>query len=302
MLPVYYSDFVELPLPEKHVFPRDKYRLARELVALSAAELAIELRPAPLATDEQLLRVHTADYVRRVHAGELTAEEQRAIGFPWSPGFVERSLRSTGATIAAADFAANENAWAAHLAGGTHHASADRGQGFCVFNDIAVAIRQMQQYYKHQFLVLDCDVHQGNGTAEIFAGDANVFTCSIHGAKNFPLKKAVSDLDLPLDDGCDDATYLPLLNATLAEIERRFTPTFVFYISGADPYVDDRYGRMALTKAGLVERDRRVFTWVRERALPLVTVMGGGYARNVGDIAEIYANTIMALAESELRG
>lgn len=303
MLYAYYSDHVAMPLPEKHAFPRNKYALARERVAGFAEELAIELRPAPAATDAELLRVHTAEYIRRVRAGELTQQEQREIGFPWSEGFVERSLVSTGATLAAgrAVFAARDEgrtAWGVHLAGGTHHAFADRGQGFCVFNDMAVAVRNLRAEGRFtRALVLDLDVHQGNGTAAIFAGDPDTFTVSLHGAKNFPRVKTTSDLDVPLPDACEDAEYLARLDETLAVVWRRFTPEAVFYIAGADPYREDRYGRMKLTKEGLRERDRRVAAACRERGLPVIAAMGGGYARDVDAVAEVYATTVEVLAQ-----
>jgi acetoin utilization deacetylase AcuC-like enzyme len=297
------SDHVAMPLPEKHPFPRNKYALARERVAAISDERGIVLREAPAATDEELLRVHTADYVARVRGGLLTDREQREIGFPWSEGLVARSLHSTGATLAAAravfaGLSTGAPVWGAHLAGGTHHAFADRGQGFCVFNDVAVAIRAMQaQGAFDRAIVIDLDVHQGNGTAAIFAEDPNVFTLSVHGAKNFPLRKETSDLDVTLDDGAGDDDYLPLVRGALDEAWRRFDPQAVFYIAGADPYVADRYGRMALTKRGLRERDRMVANDCRDRGLPLVAAMGGGYARNVDDVAEIYATTIEVLAE-----
>lgn len=306
MLHVFYSDLVELPLPEKHAFPRDKYRLAREwverLAALPGNPLEIALAPAPAVTRRELLRVHTADYIDAVFEGRLTDKQQRAIGFPWSRGFVRRQLHSTGGTLAAARVALelDSPAWGAHLAGGTHHAFADHGQGFCVFNDVAVAIRTLRaEGALERALVVDCDVHQGNGTADLFKDDPQVFTFSIHGAKNFPFHKTTSDLDVPLEDGCEDAAYLELLDPALARI---FDGDYdaVFYISGADPFEEDKYGRMKLTKAGLRERDRRVLSRCREAALPTVIVMGGGYARDVDDIAEIYAATIETAAEQAL--
>lgn len=303
LLYAYYSDHVALPLPDKHAFPRNKYRLARERVAAVADDLGIVLTPAPPATDEELLRVHTPEYVRRVHDGELTAKEQREIGFPWSEGFVQRSLHSNGATIAAARavFGAREagdQAWGVHLAGGTHHAFPDRGQGFCVFNDAAVAIRALQAEGRiESAIVFDCDVHQGNGTAAIFAEDDRVKTVSLHGAKNYPRVKEQSDLDVALSDGCGDSEYLACLDEALATTWERFgLPDVLFYIAGADPYERDRYGRMKLTKEGLRERDRRVLTECRERSLPVVGMMGGGYAREVDDVAEIYAATIEQMA------
>lgn len=302
MLYAYYSDHVAMPLPEKHAFPRNKYALAREQIKEFAEELKVELRPAPAVTESELLRVHTADYVRRVRTGELTEKEQREIGFPWSEGFVERSLHSTGATLAAgrAVFEARkrgEAAWGVHTAGGTHHAFADRGQGFCVFNDVAVAVRNLRaEGHFARALVLDLDVHQGNGTAAIFAEDPTTFTVSLHGAKNYPRIKETSDLDVPLPDACEDAEYLQRLDETLAATWQRFDPEVVFYIAGADPYERDRYGRMKLTKAGLRQRDERVATACRERGLPVIAAMGGGYAREVEHVAEIYATTVEVLA------
>ncbi|QDT67232.1 Acetoin utilization protein AcuC [Planctomycetes bacterium MalM25] len=302
MLYAYYSDHVALPLPEKHAFPRNKYRLTRERIASFAGELAIDLRPAPAVTDEELLCVHTSEYVRRVRAGELSEKELREIGFPWSEGFVERSLHSTGATLAAgrAVYAARDRgarAWGVHLAGGTHHAFADRGQGFCVFNDVAVAVRNLRaEGHFERALVLDLDVHQGNGTAALFADDPATFTVSMHGAKNYPRLKETSDLDTPLPDKCGDAEYLVRLDETLTETWRRFDPEVVFYLAGADPYEHDRYGRMKLTMAGLRERDERVAAACKDRNLPVVAAMGGGYARDVKAIAAIYATTVEVLA------
>lgn len=302
MLYTYYSDHVSLPLPEKHAFPRNKYRLARERIGEFAEGLAIELRPAPEATDEELRLVHTPEYVDRVRRGELSEKELREIGFPWSEGFVERSLHSTGATLAAgrAVYAARDrgiDAWGVHLAGGTHHAFADRGQGFCVFNDVAVAVRNLRAEGRFlRALILDLDVHQGNGTARLFVNDPATFTISMHGAKNYPRIKETSDLDTPLPDGCGDTEYLGRLDETLEEAWRRFDPEVVFYLAGADPYEHDRYGRMKLTLEGLRERDERVAAACQERHLPVIAAMGGGYARDVEAIATIYATTVGVLA------
>ncbi|MEM9185693.1 MAG: histone deacetylase [Planctomycetota bacterium] len=293
---MYYSDGVDLPLPDKHPFPRSKYRLLRERVERLARRLPILLAPGPDATREELLRVHTEAYVDAVFEGQLTEQQQRAIGFPWSEGFVQRSLRSTGSTLAAARWAcdaASESNWAAHLAGGTHHAFADHGQGFCVFNDVAVAIRALQAAgVARRVLVLDCDVHQGNGTAKLFAGDDSVFTFSIHGRKNFPLKKEAGDLDIPLEDQTGDEEYLRLLTPGLERAWSAGPYDAVFYVAGADPFVDDRYGRMALSREGLRKRDRAVLAGCKRSGLPTVTVMGGGYARDVEAVADIYAATI----------
>ena len=311
LLTVFYSDFVEIPLPEKHAFPRHKYRFARQRVERLAERLAIVLQRAPAVTRADLLRVHTAEYIDQLTHGKLDRQHQRAIGLPWSRELVERVLHSTGATLAAARLSigsgdappvANPVRWAAHLAGGTHHAFPDRGQGFCVLNDVAVAIRAVQaESYVRRALVIDCDVHQGNGTAAIFAGDDSVFTFSIHGAKNFPLRKEISNLDVPLPDGCGDDQYLALLAPALEQAWSHGPYDAVFYIAGADPYHDDKYGRMNLTQAGLRERDRLVLSRCREERAPTVVVMGGGYARDVETIAEIYAGTIEEAALQAMR-
>jgi len=223
----------------------------------------------------------------------LTTAEIRAIGFPWSREMVERSKRSAGATIAACR-AALKDGVAANLAGGTHHAFYDRGEGFCVFNDAAIAARAMQAGNSVQrVLIVDCDVHQGNGTASMVAGDNSVFTFSIHGAKNYPFRREVeSDLDIDLPDGTADAEYLKALSVGLAESFARSRPQLVIYLAGADPYEDDRLGRLKLTKRGLLQRDEMVFTACRRHETPVAIVMAGGYARNIADTVEIHANTI----------
>jgi acetoin utilization deacetylase AcuC-like enzyme len=238
--------------------------------------------------------VHCARYRERVANGALDAAEQRAIGFPWSPAMVERSRRSSGATLAAAREALARG-WSANLAGGTHHAFRDRGEGFCVFNDAAIAARALQAEAGLQRLaIVDCDVHQGNGTASIFAGDASVFTFSIHGARNFPFAKEASDLDIELADGTGDDEYLWHLERGLDETLERSRPQLVFYLAGADPFEDDRLGRLALTKPGLLRRDQLVLATLHARGIPVALAMAGGYARNIEDSVEIHANTIQA--------
>jgi acetoin utilization deacetylase AcuC-like enzyme len=291
------SDRYPLPLPEGHRFPAAKYSLLRRrLEAHAAAGAALEFVEPHAATDEELLRVHDRGYVGRVFSGTLTRDEQRRIGFPWSEPLVERSLRSTGAAIDAAA-AAVDDGIAASLAGGTHHAGTSWGEGFCVFNDTAVATREMQaRGAARQVLILDCDVHQGNGTAEIFAADPTVFTMSIHGARNFPLRKYPSSLDVPLDDGTDDETYLAALAPAVAESFDRGRPDLVFYIAGADPYEHDRLGRLRLTKQGLFERDRLVLDAARAAGVPLAIVLGGGYSADLDAIVDIHAATMLMAA------
>lgn len=273
-----------------------KYALLRQRVAEDGRILGREmLVPAP-ASDDQIRLVHTADYLTRVTQGLLSEKEQRRIGFPWSPGMVERSRRSVGGTIAAGRAALLEG-YAANLAGGTHHAYPDHGEGYCVFNDTAIAARVLQAEGRaRQILIVDCDVHQGNGTAAIFANDPTVFTFSIHGAKNFPFHKETSDLDIALPDGCDDAAFLEALRGGLIQALRQAEANLAFYIAGADPFAGDRLGRMALTKAGLAERDWLVFDFCRRASLPVAVVMGGGYAKQVEDTVDIHFQTIQLAA------
>jgi acetoin utilization deacetylase AcuC-like enzyme len=232
--------------------------------------------------------------VEAVAIGTLPREAQRRIGFPWSLQMVERARRSVGATIAAAR-AALEDGVAANLAGGTHHGFADRGEGFCVFNDVAVAARVLQRdAHARRIAIIDLDVHQGNGTAAIFAGDDTVFTFSMHGEKNFPFRKETSDLDVGLPDGMEDDAYLELLRPHLGEVLNRHQPDVVFYLAGADPYKGDRLGRLKLTIAGLRTRDEIVFDACRRAGLPVAVTMSGGYADDISAIVTIHANTIRA--------
>ena len=301
----FYSDTFVLPLPEAHRFPMAKYRRLRErLIAdaiLSADDLSV---PDPIGWDEIRL-VHDPGYVRAVADGTITRDMQRRIGFPWSPEMVERSRRSVGATLAAARTALGDPDWgiAANLAGGTHHAFSDRGEGYCVFNDIAVAARVLQRDGAIvRAAVLDCDVHQGNGTAAIFAGDPTVFTCSLHGANNFPFRKETSDLDVTFDDGTGDAAYLSALALHLPLVLDGHRPDVVFYLAGADPYEGDRLGRLRLTIEGLRERDRLVLDSCRLRGVPVAIAMSGGYAPDVEAIVTIHANTIREAVDAARRG
>ncbi|WP_372527186.1 histone deacetylase [Piscinibacter sp.] len=301
---IFTSDQFVLPLPEGHRFPMAKYRLLREQVARALP--AARLVEAPAASDGELALVHTPAYVEAVAEGLLSPAQQREIGFPWSARGVERARRSVGATIAAARLALREGV-AANLAGGTHHASADKGAGYCVFNDVAVAARLMQAEWHRQrrqllrVAVIDLDVHQGNGTASIFADDPTVFTLSMHGAKNFPFRKEASDLDVELPDGCVDAPYLAALDRALAELWRRHgsaPPGLIFYLAGADPHEGDRLGRLKLSTDGLAERDRRVFAAARERRIPLALSMAGGYGRVIEDTVAVQLNTVRAALAS----
>ena len=290
----FYSDTFVLPLPEGHRFPMAKYSGLRSRLLDEGIVSAGDLFEAPQASWDDLRLVHTGEYVHAVEAGTLPREALRRIGFPWSPPMVERARRSVGATIAAAR-AALEDGGGANLAGGTHHAFADHGEGYCVFNDVAVAARVLQRDgAARRPAIVDCDVHQGNGTAAIFSGDSDVFTFSIHGARNYPFRKEVSDLDVELDDGTGDELYLAHLTHSLHEVLMKHRPDVVFYLAGADPYHGDRLGRLKLTIDGLRRRDELVFDTCRAAALPVVITMSGGYAHNVEDIVTIHANTIRA--------
>jgi len=290
----FYSDHFVLPLPEGHKFPMAKYSRLRERILAEGIVSPADLHEAPAASWEDLRLVHDGGYVAAVANGTVAPDIQRRIGFPWSPGMVERSRRSVGATIAAAR-AALDDGVSANLAGGTHHAFADRGEGFCVFNDVAVGIRVLQRdHHASRIVVVDLDVHQGNGTASIFSGDDAVFTFSMHGEKNFPFKKETSDLDVALPDGTGDDDYLAALQLHLNEVLNRHQPDFVFYLAGADPFEGDRLGRLKLTIDGLRTRDEMVLGTCSKRALPVAVSMSGGYANDVDAIVTIHANTIRA--------
>lgn len=292
----FYSDHFVLPLPDGHKFPMAKYSRLREHIVQAGILPATSLHEAPMASWDDVRLVHTAEYVEAVATGTLPRDAQRRIGFPWSPGMVERSRRSVGATLAASRTAAIEGV-AANLSGGTHHAFADRGEGFCVFNDVAIAARVLQRdEVARRIAIVDCDVHQGNGTAAIFRDDDSVFTLSMHGARNFPFRKEDSDLDVAFEDGTGDADYLPALEHHLDRVLSQHAPEFVFYLAGADPYEGDRLGRLGLTIAGLRRRDEIVLERCRLRRLPVAISMSGGYADDIGAIVQIHANTIAAAA------
>jgi len=294
----FYSDTFVLPLPAHHRFPMAKYRLLRERIVAEGILAPDDLHvPDPIGWDDLRL-VHDEAYLDAVAAGRLPADAQRRIGFPWSEMMVERSRRSVGATLAAAREATRDRV-AANLAGGTHHAFRDRGEGYCVFNDVAVAAAVLlRDGAIRRAAVVDCDVHQGNGTAAIFRGEPAVFTFSLHGAKNFPFRKETSDLDVTFDDGAGDDEYLAALDAHLPSVLDGHAPDIVFYLAGADPYEGDRLGRLKLTIDGLRARDRLVFDACRARELPAVVVMSGGYADDVDAIVTIHANTIREAAHA----
>ena len=293
---VFFSDTFELPLPDGHRFPKQKYRLLRErLQSRSTGDLTFCLPDA--ATDEQLLLVHTPGYLEKLRTGTLTRTEQRHIGFPTSPALLERSRRSTGATLAAAR-ASIEDGAGVHLAGGTHHAFADRGEGFCIFNDVAVACRNLQaSSIVDRAVVVDLDVHQGNGTADIFADDPSVFTFSMHAERNYPLVKCEGDLDVALPDDTEDIGYLRQLREALdgLPLDRA---DIVFYLAGADPFKHDRLGRLSLSKAALSQRDELVFRACLASDVPVTVVMAGGYAEVIDDVVDIHTTTVFNLEKT----
>jgi acetoin utilization deacetylase AcuC-like enzyme len=296
-LKIYYHDQFVLPLPEGHRFPMPKYVLLRQRIVEAGLVSVDDLLVGPTTSHEELYRAHDVDYVRKVEMGELTEKEIRRIGFPWSPELFERSRRSVGSTIAACRTALSEGL-GINLAGGTHHAGRDFGQGFCVFNDSAVAARAMQAEGRvKRVVVLDCDVHQGNGTALIFADDPSVFTFSIHGAKNFPFHKEKSDLDIGLEDDADDAVFLDALEWGVPEAIERARADLAIYLAGADPYADDRLGRLAVTKRGLAERDRFVLGQCRRAGLPVAIAMAGGYGKHIKDTVDIHFETVKTAVE-----
>lgn len=296
----YYADIFVLPLPPQHRFPMQKYTRTRQRLLDTGILSAGDLRIPEPATDEQILRAHSQDYWDKVRLGTLSDKEQRRIGFPWSPQMVERTRRVSGGTIGACRAALRDGA-AVNLAGGTHHAHRDFGSGYCILNDSAIAARAMQdEGLVRRVVILDCDVHQGDGTAAILQDDSSIFTFSIHGAKNFPFHKAQSDLDIELPDNTDDDTYLAYLEEGASRAIAYANADLAIYIAGADPYIGDTLGRMALTIDGLARRDRLIFALCGGAGLPIAVTMGGGYARDVEDIATIHAQTV-AIAKDYTR-
>jgi acetoin utilization deacetylase AcuC-like enzyme len=293
---LYYSPYYYAEIGEGHVFPIRKFELVRDVLVKEGTLHEDEIVEPEPAKVEDLLLVHTEDYISRLIDGTLTAKEVRKLGLPWSQSLVRRSFHAISGTINAARDAL-ESGIASNLAGGTHHAFPDRGEGFCVLNDVAVAIRVLQrEKLAERFLIVDCDVHQGNGTAFIFKDSPEVFTFSMHGAKNYPLFKETSSLDIELADGTGDAEFLETLNEALPRI---FThnPDVIFYLGGADPYEKDKLGRLKLSIEGLKKRDETVLQFAKEHHTPIITTMSGGYALDINDTVEIHANTIRAVKE-----
>ena len=288
---VFYSPYYYANIGDTHIFPIRKFELVRDRLleegTLNSTEV---IEPHPATIDDVKL-VHTADYISRLCEGQLTAKEIRRLGLPWSESLVRRSFYAVGGTISAA-LTALKDGFSSNLAGGTHHSFADRGEGFCVLNDVAIAIRRLRSSGMiERAAIIDCDVHQGNGTATIFADDSRTFTFSIHGANNYPLFKATSRIDIELPDGTSDGVYLKHLKETLPTIFE-WNPDLVFYLAGADPFVNDKLGRLALSIEGLRRRDSYVLQQCFLHEVPVATVMSGGYGKDIRETIEIHCNTI----------
>lgn len=291
MLHAWSSAHYSIPLPAGHRFPIEKYALIRDRLMDEGLVAPEHLHDPARATSDELRLVHTDDYVRRFTGGTLSADEIRRLGLPWSPHLVERSYRSVGGTVGAAR-AALQLGVAMNLAGGTHHAFPDHGEGFCVFNDVAIAIRALQRDAQiRRATVIDLDVHQGNGTHAVFANDASVFTFSMHGGKNYPFHKVAGDVDIELDDGADDDTYLAALEAALPRVLAGSAPDLVVYLAGADPHEGDRLGRLALTFEGLMRRDHLVLESCRDVGVPVALTIAGGYGKDILDTVAVHVNT-----------
>ena len=290
---LFYCDHYAIPLPAGHKFPMAKYRMLRDLLA---GDGSFRFEAAPFADQEIIELAHDPEYVRDFLNGTLTEAAIRRIGFPWSQALVQRTLASVGGTLSAT-CDAFDSGWGGNLAGGTHHAFRAEGSGFCVFNDIAVAIQWLRAKGRIQrAAVIDLDVHQGDGTAQIFEGDANVLTLSLHAKSNFPFRKQRSKIDVEFEDSTRDPEYLNALEAVLPRAFA-FQPQIIFYQSGVDPLASDTLGRLALTHAGLQERDRRVMAAAQSHGVPIVITLGGGYSRPIELTAEAHANTFRAALE-----
>jgi acetoin utilization deacetylase AcuC-like enzyme len=295
-LTLWSSSRYTFPLPEGHRFPVAKYAMLRDAVVAAGIVAADAVRDPARAARDDLLRVHTVAYVDRFTAGTLDAAEVRRLGFPWSPALVERSLRAVGGTVEAGAHALAHGV-AMNLAGGTHHAFPGHGEGFCVYNDIAIAIRRLQADGRiARAAVVDLDVHQGNGTHAVFAGDDSVYTFSMHGGRNYPFHKVAGRLDVELDDGTGDDVYLERLMAALPGVLAAASPDIVFYIAGADPHEGDALGRLALSLAGLQRRDAYVLERCREVGIPVAITIGGGYGRRIEETVEAHVNTVRVAA------
>ncbi|MCR9203715.1 MAG: histone deacetylase [Halobacteriovoraceae bacterium] len=293
---VYHSDRYDLPLPDGHRFPMDKYRLIREKLLSQEILKEENLFEAPLAKVDDILRVHSRTFYDAVANGSLDKKAQRLIGFPWSEVMIKRSRASVGGFVSAVE-SAIENGIAGNLSGGTHHSFADHGEGFCVFNDFAVAaLKCIHEFDFHDILLIDLDVHQGNGNASILRNYEEVFVFSMHGGNNYPYKKVASDLDIDLPDNTDDEKYLSTLTKVLSRFSQRKWD-IILYQAGVDPLKEDTLGKLALTQQGLKERDLLVLKFAKERNIPIALGLGGGYSMPISQTVQAHLNTYLAVKE-----
>lgn len=283
-----------------HSYPMDKYRLVPERLLAEGTFMQEELAEPEVATLDDVLRVHTPEYVHAFVNGTLERKAMLRVGLPWSPELVRRAFAVIGGTLGAARMALEDGA-AANLAGGTHHAFADHGEGYCIFNDLVITLRRLRaEGLARRFLITDLDVHQGNGTAALCQTDSAVFTFSMHGENNYPARKERSSWDISLPDGVADEPYLDTLAQALSQLLERFTPDLIFYQAGVDVLAGDRFGKLALTMKGIGERDRLVSEFARRAGLPLVVTLGGGYARDVNRIVEAHCQTVRMACQASL--
>ena len=293
---IFFSEKYQLPLPTGHRFPIEKYRMLRDYLVSNQIIQSDMIFESPLASIDELLFGHTLEYIEQMRDGLVPKDIIKRIGFPWSPELYERSRATVGGAISAAR-AALKDGISGNLAGGTHHAHADRGEGFCVFNDIAVAAKLLlSEKLAQRIAIIDLDVHQGNGNSSILANDKEVFILSLHGEKNYPYKKIPSTIDIGLENGTEDAEYLSKLRSALA-IALEFNPDFIFYQMGVDPLKEDVLGNLNLTFSGLMERDRMVLSAAHEREIPISLALGGGYAKPIELSVQAYANTYRVVSE-----
>jgi acetoin utilization deacetylase AcuC-like enzyme len=296
-LQIFFTDRYVIPLPDQHTFPISKYARLRDRILASRTAAAESFHIPAAAAREDILRAHDPLYLRRFEQGRLTRQEMRRVGLPWSPELVERTKRSVGGTLAACR-AALVDGVAVNLGGGTHHAFRDAGQGYCLLNDSVIAARALQAERRlMRVLIIDCDVHQGNGTAALVHGDPDIFAFSIHGRNNFPHRKEAGDLDIALPDGTGDKEYLEALRRGLSIAGSLSHADLAIYLAGADPFEKDRFGRLALSRQGLAVRDRIVFEFCMAAGLPVAVTMAGGYAPDVNDTVEIHLQTVKAAAD-----
>lgn len=290
----FHHDRWSYPLPDGHRFPLGRYRMLREAVGRELAGRVV-LEEAPAATDAELLLAHTPEYLARAVAGDLSPRERAALGLPWTPVLVKRARRSTGATLAAARRAPADGV-AINLGGGTHHAAPDAGRGFCLFNDVVCAIRVLRAEGRlGRALVMDCDVHQGDGTHGALSGDPLTTTASVNGGRNYPMRRIPGDVEADLPDGADDETYLAAVADVLERALARGRPELCFYLAGADPYAGDRLGRLAVSRAGLAARDRHVRDALLAAGVPVVVLMAGGYGEPIADTVAINLATVRVM-------